>query len=214
MPMPWSRARRGVGSSSRRPSQSTSPSSGRVIPARTFMSVDFPAPFSPTRAWVSPAPPGSSRRGARAPRRRTSRSPGTRGPAWSPALAWTLEGARYAFAGRVSTSGGSGSMGVLMGAIVLACLIASPAPPPPPIDRQALMRRHEPVLLRLDPESPLSVGNGELAFTADVTGLQTFPEEYEQTIPLATLAQWGWHTAPNPNRWTIDRFRFREFESH
>jgi hypothetical protein len=83
-----------------------------------------------------------------------------------------------------------------------------------PIDRRALVTRHVPVLKHFDPESPLSVGNGELAFTADVTGLQTFAEAYEETIPLGTLAQWGWHTSPNPNRWTLDAFGFTPFESH
>ena len=82
------------------------------------------------------------------------------------------------------------------------------------IDREALVRRHAPVLRTFDTESPLSVGNGEFAFTADVTGLQTFAAEYEQTIPLGTLSQWGWHTEPNPNGWDIDKFRFNEFESH
>ncbi len=82
------------------------------------------------------------------------------------------------------------------------------------IDRRALVTRHNPVLRRFDPESPLSVGNGEFAFTADVTGLQTFAESYVETIPLGTLSQWGWHTAPNPDGWSIDRFGFAEFESH
>ncbi len=36
------------------PPISTSPESGMVEPAATAMSVDFPAPFSPTRAWTSP----------------------------------------------------------------------------------------------------------------------------------------------------------------
>jgi len=83
-----------------------------------------------------------------------------------------------------------------------------------PIDRRALVTRHNPVLHRLDPDSPLSVGNGEFAFTADVTGLQTFAEAYDRTVPLGTLSQWGWHTSPNPNRWSIDGFRFTEFDSH
>lgn len=82
------------------------------------------------------------------------------------------------------------------------------------IDRHALVSRHHPVLTRLDPESPLTVGNGEFAFTVDVTGLQTFAESYEQTIPLGTLSQWGWHTWPNPNRWSIDTFGFKPFDSH
>jgi hypothetical protein len=82
------------------------------------------------------------------------------------------------------------------------------------IDRHALVSRHDVTLTRLDPESPLSVGNGEFAFTVDATGLQTFPEEYEKTIPLGTLSQWGWHTWPNPGGWQIDRFAFKEFDSH
>ena len=82
-----------------------------------------------------------------------------------------------------------------------------------PIDRRAVVSRHDPVLRSLDTGSPLSVGNGEFAFTADVTGLQTFAEAYDQTIPLGTLAQWGWHTAPNPSGWSIDRFRFAEFDA-
>src|SRR5574341_2461304 len=83
-----------------------------------------------------------------------------------------------------------------------------------PIDRHGLVSRHDPVLRGFDTGSPLSVGNGELAFTADVTGLQTFAEAYDQTIPLGTLSQWGWHTAPNPNGWSIDRFRFTEFDAN
>src|SRR5215471_8444911 len=72
------------------------------------------------------------------------------------------------------------------------------APPFAPMDRAALVRRHSPVLRQFDPLSPLSVGNGEFAFTADVTGLQTFPESYEQATPLCTMSQWGWHRAPLP----------------
>ena len=68
----------------------------------------------------------------------------------------------------------------------------------PPIDRHALVTRHNPVVHRFDAENPLSVGNGNFAFTADVTGLQTFADAFTNTIPLGTLAQWGWHTFPNP----------------
>jgi hypothetical protein len=39
-----------------RPNTSTVPASGAYIPARMRISVDLPAPFSPTRAWISPAP--------------------------------------------------------------------------------------------------------------------------------------------------------------
>ena len=45
------------------------------------------------------------------------------------------------------------------------------------IDRRALVTRHNPTLTRIDPASPLMVGNGNLGFTADITGLQTFQEQ-------------------------------------
>src|ERR1039457_2443952 len=54
------------------------------------------------------------------------------------------------------------------------------------IDRRSLVRRHNPTLAALDPRSPLSVGNGEFAFTADITGLQSLPQPYESGIPLCT----------------------------
>ena len=80
-----------------------------------------------------------------------------------------------------------------------------------PIDRQALMTRHNVVLHQFDADNPLSVGNGEFCFTVDTTGLQTFPEAFEHTTPLGTLSDRGWHTFPNPNGWSIDTFQFKEF---
>jgi hypothetical protein len=69
------------------------------------------------------------------------------------------------------------------------------------IDRRALVTRHDVILDRIDPASPLMVGNGELAFTADITGLQTFPGRYAAQAPLLTEAQWAWHTFPNPHHY-------------
>lgn len=43
------------------------------------------------------------------------------------------------------------------------------------IDRERLVRRHNPVLRTAAPTATLSVGNGDCALTADVSGLQTFP---------------------------------------
>ncbi len=75
------------------------------------------------------------------------------------------------------------------------------------IDRKDLVTRHNPILRAARPAdsaalaalsaSPLSVGNGEFAFTADFTGLQTVRDGY-QLIPLCTMAQWGWHSFPVP----------------
>ncbi len=47
-----------------------------------------------------------------------------------------------------------------------------------------------------------TLGNGEFAFMADITGLQTFPDFYRFTA-LNTMAQWGWHTSPNPNGYDL-----------
>ena len=63
------------------------------------------------------------------------------------------------------------------------------------IDRQKLISGHNPVLTEIATDAPLTVGNGELAFTADITGMQTLYEEYQE-LPLCTMSQWGWHTKP------------------
>jgi hypothetical protein len=66
-----------------------------------------------------------------------------------------------------------------------------------PIDRYALVHRHLPTCDQVDPLSPFTVGNGDFAFTADITGLQTLTAFYEKGIPLVTQSHWGWHTFPN-----------------
>ena len=68
------------------------------------------------------------------------------------------------------------------------------------IDRQALVRRHNPVVTQFDPFSALTVGNGEFAFTADITGLQTFSAEAEKIFPLCTTAHWSWHSNARARR--------------
>jgi hypothetical protein len=66
------------------------------------------------------------------------------------------------------------------------------------IDRHALVSRHNVSFQQIDPTSPVMVGNGNFAFTADITGLQTFSEQYSPLVPLLTQSQWGWHSFPNP----------------
>ncbi|HVW22333.1 MAG TPA: hypothetical protein VHC86_14055 [Opitutaceae bacterium] len=68
------------------------------------------------------------------------------------------------------------------------------------IDRAAWVGRHAIHLDRLDPENPLTVGNGDFAFTVDVTGLQSFGSLYhDRGVPLETRATWAWHEFPNPS---------------
>ncbi|NDC74103.1 hypothetical protein EBZ70_02145 [bacterium] len=69
----------------------------------------------------------------------------------------------------------------------------------PSIDRESLVARHSPRLRGLDYDSPLTVGNGGFAFTADVTGLQTFPAEYQRAgVPVETMSRWAWACDENP----------------
>ena len=70
------------------------------------------------------------------------------------------------------------------------------------IDRQALVARHSPQLTQVDPHAPLMIGNGSLGFTADITGLQTFPEIYAKSAPLLILSSGSWHSFPNPKGYT------------
>ena len=80
-----------------------------------------------------------------------------------------------------------------------------------PLDRLALVSRHNVVLTNFDTANPLSIGNGQFCFTVDATGLQTFPAAFAHTTPLGTLSDWGWHTIPNTNGWDIDHFQFKQY---
>jgi hypothetical protein len=72
-----------------------------------------------------------------------------------------------------------------------------------PIERFSLVTRHNIYNSVIDSLSPLSVGNGNFAFTVDATGLQTFPEFYSKGIPLGTMSNWGWHTGENPENYFL-----------
>lgn len=80
------------------------------------------------------------------------------------------------------------------------------------MNRKAIMDRHSPVITKVEPRSPLSIGNGEFGFSVDFTGLQTFPDAYE--IPLGTQSNWGWHYTGGPNVYTLDDVRFQWFDTY
>jgi len=70
------------------------------------------------------------------------------------------------------------------------------------IDRQSVVRRHCVELTYLDPAATATVGNGDFAYTADITGMQTFTAFHDQraaraagrlAVNTATMASWGWH---------------------
>ncbi|MDR1809448.1 MAG: T9SS type A sorting domain-containing protein [Prevotella sp.] len=58
------------------------------------------------------------------------------------------------------------------------------------IDREALVRRHTVHLNKLSSDELPQAGNGEIGFSIDATGLQTFYGN--------TMSHWGWHTVPCP----------------
>ncbi len=81
------------------------------------------------------------------------------------------------------------------------------------IDRRAMVARHNCVNTNPNPLTPLSVGNGKFAFTADVTGLQSYFDLYTGGMPLGTMSDWGWHTWPNPERCQLEDV-LSEFENN
>ncbi|MEZ3559943.1 MAG: hypothetical protein K1V86_10835 [Duncaniella sp.] len=85
---------------------------------------------------------------------------------------------------------------MILGAIILCSSISAFSDT---IDREALVKRNNPHVVTVDTLASLTVGNGEFAYTVDVTGLQTFPELYRNGVPLGTQSQWGWHSFPNPD---------------
>ena len=95
-------------------------------------------------------------------------------------------------------------MNKLLFSLTSLALMACGAGKQAPIDREALVGRNNPQVTAFDSLSSLSVGNGEFAFTVDATGLQTFPEQYKQGVPLGTQSQWGWHEFANPDKYTHD----------
>lgn len=65
------------------------------------------------------------------------------------------------------------------------------------IDRQAVVTRNNPIVTAADSLAALTVGNGHFATTVDVTGLQSYPFDYEAGVPLTAMSDWGWHSFKN-----------------
>jgi protein-glucosylgalactosylhydroxylysine glucosidase len=72
------------------------------------------------------------------------------------------------------------------------------------INRFDLVNRHNIIQTNIDSLGTLSVGNGNFAFSADITGMQSFPAFYSRGIPLGTQSNWGWHSFPNPDNYTLN----------
>jgi hypothetical protein len=97
--------------------------------------------------------------------------------------------------------------------VVVALAACSPALAEP-VDRQAVVSRHNVVVRAADPFGTLSVGNGEFAFNFDITGLQTFPEACSAALPVGTMSTWGWHSFPNPEGYSFGKFKLKSIPKH
>ncbi len=91
-------------------------------------------------------------------------------------------------------------------ALSIAALMPAMLNAAAPIDRKALVERHNIVITRADPAEVPQVGNGEIAFGIDPTGLQSFYGN--------TLSQWGWHTSPLPQGKAVRDFKMTKVNVH
>ncbi|HUO10820.1 MAG TPA: glycoside hydrolase family 65 [Phycisphaerae bacterium] len=114
-----------------------------------------------------------------------------------------------------------GSAGVIGAAVLAGCQNTKPESSSrasslsnPTIDRHAVISRHNPMVQKLDPYAALTVGNGSFAFTADITGLQTFLDPYNTDFPLCTMATWAWHTTPPDPGIDPANYRYKLYDSH
>jgi hypothetical protein len=98
--------------------------------------------------------------------------------------------------------------------IAVLCAGLAAAAADGPIDRHALVSRHDVIVHAADPNGAMAVGNGEFAFNFDITGAQSFPEYYSRTMPVGILSTWGWHSFPNPNGYTYDGFPLTSVPKH
>ncbi|NDW11652.1 hypothetical protein D0T50_01960 [Bacteroides sp. 214] len=94
--------------------------------------------------------------------------------------------------------------------LLTSCFVANDNP----IDREALVRRHNVHVTSVDTDAALSVGNGDFAFTVGATGLQCLADLYhEKGIPTETMATWAWHSFPNVNNYTLEQ-TYKGYDFH
>ncbi len=71
------------------------------------------------------------------------------------------------------------------------------------IDRREVVSRNNPKVTAVDSLASLTVGNGHFATTVDVTGLQSYPVYYKKGVSLCAQSDWGWHSFPNVDNYTV-----------
>nr|WP_207952269.1 glycoside hydrolase family 65 [Paenibacillus turpanensis] len=80
------------------------------------------------------------------------------------------------------------------------------------MNRKEIVSRHNPILTKAEPFAPLSIGNGEFGFSVDVTGLQTFYDDYK--TPLGTQSNWGWHYTGGRGVYSVKDVAYQSYETY
>lgn len=76
------------------------------------------------------------------------------------------------------------------------------------INRKVLVQRHNIKLTDLEAPGPTQVGNGNFAYGFDVTGMQTFNDQF------TTMSHWSWHSTELPKGLTAADFIKTEKDTH
>lgn len=82
-----------------------------------------------------------------------------------------------------------------------------------PLNRKQLIQQHNPSVKAYDPDSFLSIGNGEFAFTSDCTGLQTVLPSEKGKTPLCTMSNWGMHSYAGKENPNYEALKLRHYQS-
>jgi hypothetical protein len=75
--------------------------------------------------------------------------------------------------------------------VVLAIALATQFVSSTSINRKVVVQQFNPIRYASSNSTPMQIGNGNFAFGADITGLQTF-------LPFGTMSSWGWHNFSLP----------------
>ncbi|WP_184550457.1 hypothetical protein [Mucilaginibacter sp. FT3.2] len=76
------------------------------------------------------------------------------------------------------------------------------------INRKALVSRHNIRITNPQLAGPMQVGNGDFAYGFDITGMQTFNDQF------TTMSHWGWHSTEPPKGFTADSFKQTLVNTH
>lgn len=76
------------------------------------------------------------------------------------------------------------------------------------IDRKAVVTRHNLTLNQPHLAGPTQVGNGNFAYGFDITGMQTFNDQF------TTMSHWSWHSTPPPDGLDPGQFKQTAVKTH